>query len=109
MLFKNYLLDEATVKALASTIPYMWEIKDMEFHFNFLNDAMASMLLLAIFMNSSIDRLGFVGNVGRAAFKNTLIGLVKSNPTKLKELNFSRSLPQIETIDQLMRSIQHFK
>jgi hypothetical protein len=109
IVFKNYHLDEATIKALSSTIPYMVYVMEIEFHFNFLNDAMASMILLAIFMNPTIQRLAFVGNIGRAAFKNTLIGLVKAAPTKLKEINFSRSLPQVEVIDQFMRGIHSFK
>jgi hypothetical protein len=99
MVFKNYHLDEATIKALSSTIPYMVFVLEIEFHFNFLNDAMASMVLLAIFMNPTIQRFAFVGNIGRAAFKNTLVALVKDSPTKLKEINFSRSLPQVEIID----------
>jgi hypothetical protein len=72
---------------------------------NLLSDLMSGVILLAVFMNPTIMRFVFVGNSARNVFKNTFCALVNKSPEKLKEINFMRSIPQIETMYQFTRNL----
>jgi|688.fasta_scaffold338702_3 hypothetical protein len=95
---KNYTLDDNTAKALCMTLPFMIEVQELELLNNMLNDLMVGVLLLAIYMNPTIMRFVYVANQARSVFKNTLIKMITLNPDKLKEINFMKSMPTVETM-----------
>jgi len=105
---KNYNLDENTAKALCMTLPFMVEIQEFELMNNFVNDIMAGVIVLAVFMNPTIFRFSYVGNTARNVFKNTLLACVAKSPGKLKEINFMKSINQIEVTYQLSKNLFSF-
>lgn len=51
---KNFTLDDNTAKALSMTLPFMVEVQELELMNNLMNDIMAGVVVLAVFMNPSI-------------------------------------------------------
>jgi Ran GTPase-activating protein (RanGAP) involved in mRNA processing and transport len=76
---------------------------------NLLSDLMSGVILLAIFMNPTIMKFVYVGNSARNVFKNTFCALANKNPDKLKEINFMKSIPQIETLYQFTRNLTTYQ
>lgn len=106
---KNLTLDESTTKAIACTIPFIIGIFEIEFANNFVSDMMSSILLMACYMNPSLVRINYISNFAKINFNKTLVALMKGIPGKIKEINTSYSIHQVEIIDQIMRSFMSFE
>lgn len=65
---------------------------------------MSSCLLMASFMNPSVKRFSYIGNYGRNTFKKTFHELVKEDSLKFTEINFTRSITQVELMENLTRA-----
>jgi hypothetical protein len=74
---KNYQLNESVLKAIACTIPFMVNVKDIEFESNAIHDLPCCALILACYMNPSIETFKVNGNHLRAASVNTMNEMVK--------------------------------
>lgn len=96
---KNLTLDESTTKAIACTIPFIIGIYEIEFANNFVSDMMSSVLLMACYMNPSLVRINYVSNFAKINFNKTLVALMKGIPGKIKEINTSYSIHQVEIMD----------
>jgi len=70
---------------------------------------MSSILLMASFMNPSLVRIAYISNFAKINFNKTLVALMKGIPGKIKELNTSCSIHQVEIMDQIMRSFMSFE
>lgn len=97
------MLNENQIKALSCTIPFIYGIYECEFSNNQITDIMSTLLLMAAFINPSVKRFSFVGNYARQTFKKTYQDLVVENPRKFTELNLSRSVLQLEVLEQISR------
>jgi len=80
--FKNYILNEPTLKAIACVIPFMVNVKEVEFQTNGIQDHLSCALILACYMNPTIDSFKMDGNPLRGASVNTMNEMVKHFPTK---------------------------
>jgi hypothetical protein len=75
--FRNYNLNEMTVKALACLIPFLVHVEEVEFTSNTMDDMVGSCIAFAVFMNPTIKGLIVNGNnMGRCYFL-TLAALCK--------------------------------
>jgi len=75
---KNFNLDEATTKSLASIIPFIVDIEEMEFSNNQLMDFVAAALVLAFFQNPSLHKMTITYNFLRSSFCKTLTEMIKA-------------------------------
>jgi len=96
---KNLTLDENTTKALSCTIPFILDIYEIEFCNNFISDIMSNIVLISCYMNPSVVRINYVSNFAKINFNKTLVALMKGHPGKIKELNTSYSIHQVEIMD----------
>lgn len=105
---KNLTLDENTTKALACTVPFVPDIYEIELANNLISDIMSNIVLISCYMNPWLVRINFVSNFAKINFNKTLVALMKGNPGKIKEVNTSYSIQQVEIMDQVMRSFMNF-
>jgi hypothetical protein len=57
MSFKNYRLNEPTIKAIACTIPWIVNLEEIEFENNEVLDHVGSTILMGAFMNPTLKRM----------------------------------------------------
>lgn len=100
-------VSEGLCKSLALTIPFIYDIYEVEFVNNQVTDLLSTLLLLSAYINPSVKRFSFVSNHGRNTLRRTLIELCKENPHKITELNLSRSFTQLEIMEQVTRSFHY--
>ena len=105
--FRNMQLSEVQCKAIALTIPFIHDIYEVEFINNQITDLVSTLLLLSAYINPSVKRFTYVSNLGRNTLRRTLIELTKFNPEKITELNLSRSLTQLEIMEQVTKSFHY--
>ncbi len=106
---RNLTLDENTLKALCCTIPFIANIYEIELVNNFISDIMSGVLLLSCYMNPFLVRINYVSNFAKINFNKTLVALMRGHPRKIKEINTSYSIHQVEIMDQIMRNFIHFE
>jgi len=63
--FRNYQLDDQTVKAIALVLPYILDITELEMANTQITDLISSCLVFSVFMNPNLKRLTFAYNYGR--------------------------------------------
>ena len=63
--FKNYQLDDMTVKAIALVLPFILDITEIEMANTQITDLVSSCLVFSVFMNPSLKRITFAYNYGR--------------------------------------------
>lgn len=70
---------------------------------------MSTVLLISCYMNPGLVRVNYVSNHAKLNFNKTLVALMKGIPGKIKEINTSSSILQVEILDQIMRSFTSFE
>ena len=90
--FRNYTLNEPTVKALACLIPFLVHLDEVEFHTNQMQDMVGSSIALGIFMNPTIKNVIINGNFMKGTFFMTITTLMKTQPEKLLGLSLLGSI-----------------
>ena len=102
---KNYVLDDQTAKALALTIPYMHEIKEIDLSNNKVHDQISGAFLLATFCNPFIIRLNYSYQYLRGVFAKTLVKLLMKEPERIKSLNIMGSMTNGDHSELVIRSL----
>ena len=54
----------------------MAEVLEVRIEFCNLDDVIGAMFIMASFLNPTVSRLGYVGNMGKLCVKNTLVQCV---------------------------------
>jgi hypothetical protein len=85
-------LVENQIKAIGCTIPFMYQVHEIEFIRNQISDMMSPILLMAAFVNPHVVRFTFNDNFARNTFKRTFIELVKENGKKLSEISLQNAV-----------------
>ena len=106
---RNYQLDEQSVKALALVLPFIHDIDELELNNNQMNDAVASALAIAFFMNPRLKRISFAYNYIRNSFCRTLAKLISLKPEKLTDLNLMGSIAFNDHIDPIIKELPKMK
>lgn len=103
--FKNFQLDEQTIKALILILPYLVDFVEIELYNNQMTDNVAPGLLFAIYCNPSICRLTIAYNYMRQSFSRCLKRLMDLKPEKLNEINLMGSIMYTDHIEPIVRTL----
>ena len=104
---KNYQLDDQTAKALALIIPYLRDFTDIELYNNQLTDTLAAVIVLAYFVNPSMNRLKMGYNMMSSSFTETFVGMSKLFPSKVIELNLMGCLNSADFTDDIISGMSN--
>ena len=102
---KNYNLDDQTAKALALTIPFILEVKEIDLSNNKIHDQISGAFLLATFCNPNIIRINFGYQYLRGVFAKTLVKLLGKDPERIKSLNIMGSMTNSDHSELIVRCL----
>lgn len=106
---KNYQLDDQTAKALALIIPYLRDFTDIELYNNQLTDTVAAVIVLAYFVNPTMNRFKMGYNFMSSSFVQTFVGMSKMFPNKVIELNLMGCLNSPDYVDDIVTGMSVLK
>lgn len=107
--FRNYPLDDQTVKALAMVLPFITDITEIELNNNQMTDQVSATLVFAFFMNPYLKRISVAYNFLRQTFNRTLAKFIAMKPEKITDINLMGSVQFHDHIDPVIRELPKMK
>lgn len=107
--FRNYTLNEATFKAIASTLPFLVNVVEVEFENNQMSDHMGAIIALGCFMSPSVNKIRIRNNILKGSFVASMNTCVRQFPTKIQALSFPDSFHFPEHTEKFCRGLNLYK
>ena len=103
--FRNYILNEPTLKALSCALPFYVQIEEVELVKNQMGDQVGCCLAMALFMNPSIKYFSCDANFLKGCFMQSLTELMKRQTDKIQKLSLVGSVQFQDSLEMLVKTI----
>ena len=107
--FRNYTLNEPTLKAIACLIPFLPQVEELNFSNNGMQDMVGSCLVFAAFLNPTIKHFFIQGNFAKNAFFETLKINSIAQPFKMQNMNFMGSISLPNNLESCIKTLEFNK